>query len=148
MKTLVVDASVAIKWVVQEPCTDAALAIRRCRLLAPDLLVAECANILWKKVRRGNLAVADALLAARLLERAGIELVPMRRMLERATSLSIALIHPAYDCFYLALAEATGCDVVTADDRLAAKVQAHGSGVRVLSLASALDELDPADNCS
>ncbi len=142
MKTLVVDASVAIKWVVQEPGTDAALAIRQCRLLAPDLLVAECANILWKKVRRGDLEAADAVLAGRLLERTGIELVPMRRMLERATRLSIALGHPAYGCFYLALAEASGCDFVTADDRLAAKGQPHSGGVRVLGLATAVQELN------
>ncbi len=142
MKTLVVDASVAIKWVIQEPATDAALAIRQCRLLAPDLLVAECANILWKKVRRGDLEAADAVLAGRLLERTGIELVPMRRMLERATRLSIALGHPAYGCFYLALAEASGCDFVTADDRLAAKGQPHSGGVRVLGLATAVQELN------
>jgi predicted nucleic acid-binding protein len=146
VKTLVVDASVAIKWVVQEPGSDAALAIRRYRLLAPDLLVAECANILWKKVRRGNLAAADALLAAALLERAGIELVPMRRMLERATALSLRLLHPANGCFYLALAETTGCDVVTADDRLAARAQGHESSVRVINLATALDALDPVDD--
>ncbi len=141
MKTLVVDASVAIKWVVQEPGTDAALAIRQCRLLAPDLLVAECANILWKKVRRGDLEAADAVLAGRLLERAGIELVPMRRMLERATSLSMLIDHPAYDCFYLALAEASDCDFVTADNRLMAKAQAHPGGVRVLGLTMAVQEL-------
>ncbi len=146
MKALVVDASVVIKWVVQEPDSDAALAIRRYRLLAPDLLVAECANILWKKVRRGNIATADALLAAQVLERAGIELVPMRRMLARATALSVRLLHPACDCFYLALAETTGCDVVTADDRLAAKARGHESGVRVINLATAVDELDAVDD--
>jgi predicted nucleic acid-binding protein len=48
----VIDASVAIKWLVDEPGTAAALSLRRHRLLAPDLLIAECANVLWKKVRR------------------------------------------------------------------------------------------------
>jgi predicted nucleic acid-binding protein len=50
MKELVIDASVAVKWVVEEPGTQEALLLRQHRLLAPDLLVAECANILWKKV--------------------------------------------------------------------------------------------------
>lgn len=50
---LVIDASVAIKWVVDEPGTTEALALRRkAKLIAPDLLIAECANILWKKARR------------------------------------------------------------------------------------------------
>ena len=48
MSTFVIDASVAIKWVVEEPGTPEALLLRRHRLLAPDLLMAECANILWK----------------------------------------------------------------------------------------------------
>ncbi len=51
MTTLVVDASVVIKWVIEETGTQDALALRRHRLLAPDLLIPECANILWKKVR-------------------------------------------------------------------------------------------------
>ena len=50
MNTLVIDASVAVKWVVEENGTPEVLALRqRARLIAPELLVAECANILWKK---------------------------------------------------------------------------------------------------
>jgi predicted nucleic acid-binding protein len=52
VKAFVIDASVAIKWVVRETGTQEALSLRQHRLVAPDLLVAECANILWKKVRR------------------------------------------------------------------------------------------------
>ena len=48
---LVVDARVAVKWVIQEPGTAEALELRRHQSLAPDLLIAECANVLWKKVR-------------------------------------------------------------------------------------------------
>jgi predicted nucleic acid-binding protein len=138
---LVVDASVAIKWVVQEPGSDAALALRRGRLLAPDLLIPECANILWKKTRLGEHTKAEALVAARLLEHADIELAPMRPLLQRATELSITLGHPAYDCFYLALAEARSCPVVTADERLRKRVQAYGGPARVLGLATAVGDL-------
>ena len=56
MNTLVIDASIAVKWVVEEDGTPEALALRqRARLIAPELLVAECANILWKKVQRREL---------------------------------------------------------------------------------------------
>jgi predicted nucleic acid-binding protein len=134
VKTLVIDASVAIKWVVEELGTAEALALRRYRLSAPDLLVPECANILWKKVRRKELSEAEALLAARLLEQAEVDLAPMRRLLEPAIRLALALDHPAYDCLYLALAQSTGCDFVTADERLCTKVREHGLSVRTLSL--------------
>jgi len=56
VNTLVIDASVAVKWVVEENGTPEVLALRqRARLIAPELLVAECANIFWKKVRRNEL---------------------------------------------------------------------------------------------
>lgn len=117
MSTLVIDASIAVKWVVEEDGTPRALALRRqAKLIAPDLLVAECANILWKKVQRKELSKDQALLAARLLQGAEIELSPMRSLLEAAAGLAIALDHPAYDCIYLALAVANDCRFVTADE--------------------------------
>ena len=57
MDRLVVDASVAIKWVVEEEGSEAAAGLLDgSTLAAPDFLIPECANILWKKVRRGELA--------------------------------------------------------------------------------------------
>ncbi len=73
MKSLVINASVAIKWVVEEPGTDKALELLAFRLSAPDLLIAECANILWKKVVRRELSAEEASLAGRLLERADVD---------------------------------------------------------------------------
>jgi predicted nucleic acid-binding protein len=136
MTDLVVDASVAIKWVIEEPGTREALSLRRHRLFAPDLLVAECANILWKKTRRNELSLQEALLAARLLQRADIELAPMRAFLEPATRLAIGLDHPAYDCAYLALAESLSCDLVTADQRLCTKALPAGYRSKVLALTT------------
>lgn len=128
MSDCVVDASVVIKWVVGETETLQALALRQHRLSAPDLLVAECANILWKKVRRNELTGDEATFAARLLDRADIELVPARGLIEAATNLAIALDHPAYDCLYLSLSERSGCPLVTADTRLLRKVETTPAG--------------------
>ena len=136
MTDLVINASVAIKWVTEENGTREALALRRHRLFAPDLLVAECANVLWKKTRRSELSADEARLAARLLERADVELVPMRPLLEPATALAIALDHPAYDCIYLALAEDLSCDLVTADQRLSTKPVPAGLKSRILALTT------------
>lgn len=141
MTTLVVDASIAVKWVVEESGTAAALALRRKgRLAAPDLLTAECANILWKKARRGELPPDHALFAARLLARADIELHPMRTLLEEATRIAVALDHTAYDCVYLALALGRGWRFVTADERFLRKLRQHAStglAEPALSLAEA-----------
>jgi predicted nucleic acid-binding protein len=134
MTKLVIDANVAIKWVIDEPGTPEALSLRRHRLFAPDLLVAECANVLWKKVGRSELNIEEALLAGRLLQRAEIELMPMRGLLEPATRLAVVLGHPAYDCIYLALAERLSCDLVTADRRLSSMPLPAGCGAKVRRL--------------
>jgi predicted nucleic acid-binding protein len=60
----------------------------------------------------------EALLAARLLERADIEFFPTRHLLQAATGIAIDLEHPAYDCIYLSLAIANNWCFVTADQRL------------------------------
>jgi predicted nucleic acid-binding protein len=144
VRSFLIDASVAIKWVIDEDGTRKALALRSYLLAAPDLLTAECANILWKKVRRGEISDEEASFAANLLGRADIDLLPMRPLLEPATRIAVALDHPAYDCVYLAAAEAVGLPFVTADERLLRKVRQEASGrfaSRALSLAEAADAL-------
>jgi predicted nucleic acid-binding protein len=123
VNALVIDASIAVKWVVEENGTAEALALRqKAKLIAPELLVAECANILWKKVQRNELLKEAALLAARLLQSAEIELLATRPLLEAATRLAIEIDHPAYDCMYLALAVENKCQFITADERFLRKL--------------------------
>ncbi len=122
MNALVIDASIAVKWVVEEEGTPAALALRGRQLTAPDLILVECANLFWKKVRRGEFTKDEAGMAARLLANADMELCPTRPMLDAAMEIALLLDHPAYDCLYLALAELRGLTFVTADLRLFNKV--------------------------
>ncbi len=123
MNILVIDASIAVKWVVEEDGTAEALTLHRlAKLIAPELLAAECANILWKKVQRGELSKEEALLAARLLQAADIEFLPVRSLLEASAQIAIELDHPAYDCIYLALATQRDCQFVTADERFVRKL--------------------------
>ncbi len=103
------------------------LALRSLNLVAPELILAECANILWKKAERAELTREAALLSAKLLERSGIEFVSLHGLSERTVALAIELGHPAYDCAYLALALARQCRVVTADRRLLARVSERSS---------------------
>lgn len=124
MKHFVIDASVAIKWLVEEEGTAEALTVlEKAKLSAPDLLIAECANILWKKVRREELSEEEALIGARILEQADLEILPTRHLLGSATSLAVLLDHPAYDCIYLALALERGWHFTTADERFQRKVR-------------------------
>lgn len=146
MNTLVIDASIAIKWVVEEDGTAEALTLRRrAKLIAPELLAAECANILWKKVQRDELSKDEAFLAARLLQAADIEFLPTRSLLETATRTAIELDHPAYDCLYLALAAERDCRFVTADERFLRKLgEGHRRKFRdrVIGLRQAAGDVD------
>ncbi len=119
----VVDASVAAKWFAPEPDSPAALAFLDCELLAPDLLYPEIANILWKKRRRGEVADEVPDLASRLLGRLKLAITPGASLVTEALELASRLDHPAYDCFYLALARRHGIPLVTADQRFSARCQ-------------------------
>ncbi len=123
MSRYVIDASVAIKWIVEEEGTAEALTVLgNARLSAPDLLIAECANILWKKVRLNELSEDEAMVGAQFLEQAEVELLPTRHLLGSATALAVELDHPAYDCLYLALALERNWQFVTADEHFKHKV--------------------------
>ena len=120
---LVIDASVAVKWVVPEPDSDRAEALLDHALGAPDLLFAECANVLWKKVRRGELSKDEADIAAQTLEQADIAIASTRGHLASAMAIAVELDHPAYAAVYLSVAQAAELRLVTADDRLIRKVR-------------------------
>ncbi len=119
--TPVIDASVAIKWVVAEAGTPAALALRR---QARGLLAVRCANILWKKAQRGEMSAEEARVAAAILARAEITLLPAHPFAGAALDLALRLGHPAHDCACLALAAARGLPFVTADLRLLRRLEA------------------------
>jgi predicted nucleic acid-binding protein len=84
------------------------------------MLQVECANILWKKVRLGELSKDRALKDFVVLLRAPIALTRTGELLDDALRLAIELSHPVYNCLYLALALRHGFPLVTADRRLVA----------------------------
>ena len=127
MTSLIVDASVALKWVVQERDTPKAEALLRRPedIIAPALILAEAANALWKKRRLGQLAI-DPEDALREISNTFSEFVQEELLATRALSLAVMLDHPVYDCFYLALTEARAGTFVTADSKLLARLQQGG----------------------
>jgi predicted nucleic acid-binding protein len=118
--TVVVDASVAVRWLLDTPGSDRAERLIReeDHVVAPDLVMVEIANGLWKAVRFAGLAPETA---AEAMAQAGTgfhELIESLALADRALAIALELQHPAYDCFYLALAEQRNAPLVTADDRL------------------------------
>jgi predicted nucleic acid-binding protein len=87
-------------------------------LIAPDLVIAEITNAAWKFVTFDRMPAESAISAVREVAKAFEELVPMSVLKDRALAIAIELRHPAYDCFYLALAERSSSPLVTADERL------------------------------
>jgi predicted nucleic acid-binding protein len=124
----VVDASVAAKWLAPEAESDVAAALLDDELLAPDLLFAEVANILWKKQLRAEMDAATAGAAVRWLGQAPLLVHDCGSLASAALDLCNRLQHPAYDCFYLALAQREGCAMITADRRFVDRCNQPGSG--------------------
>ena len=124
----VIDASVAIKWVITEEGTEAANRLRWSGTVfhAPDLLVAGRGDILWKKIQRHELTQAEAELAGGVLRLAKIEIHAMGPRLALALQMAVALQHPVYDTTYLALSPGVGRALITADRRLVDKIAAIG----------------------
>jgi predicted nucleic acid-binding protein len=118
--TLVVDASVACKWFVAEDGSDAAEALlaRGDGLIAPDLIVPEVCNVAWLKLRRSEVTEEQATAMVTGLPDLLDEVVPSSQLAARALALARSLDHPAYDCFYLALAELRQTRLITDDRRL------------------------------
>ena len=138
MTLLVVDASVALKWLVEEEGFLEAGTLPERPLAAPDLLAAEVGNVLWKKARRGELSREEAATAARRLATAGVALHPTMPLLAAAVEIGVDLGHPVYDCLYLALARELGTQVVTDDRRLVARLAAASARHDLAALARPL----------
>ena len=134
---LTVDASVVAKWFVTEPQSKEALQLLapRIRRHAPDILLVEYANIIWKKAHRREISDPQPYLEglARLPE--AVTLHRSADFLDRAVRIALDMDHPVYDCLYLACADATTSVLITADHRFAKK--AAGSSVEVWTIGSA-----------
>ena len=118
---IVVDTSVAVKWYVPEPGAEHAVALRLAGndLVAPELLIAELGNVLWKKVRRGELDGAEAAEIADAFVRAcPLRLRPSLPYAALALDLALRFERSVYDTLFLAVAVAEGGSYVTADERL------------------------------
>lgn len=143
-EAVVVDASLAVKWLIQEEDSATAQALllswgrEERRLVGPHLLAAETTNALHRRVARGSLTTQVAAeLIESLLRETGVELHEAPEIHARALELASELGQgAAYDCHYLALAEALDCELWTADERF------HRAASPAFPFVHALSEVD------
>jgi predicted nucleic acid-binding protein len=123
--TLVIDASVAAKWVLPEAGSDLTAALRHNDddLIVPALIVGEVGNAIWKRVMWRELSQDDAVRAVDIAVSLVSRLIPVDDLASRALRIAIELQHPIYDCFYLAPAERERVALVCADGPLVKKAK-------------------------
>lgn len=117
MSRWVIDASIAVKWLLPELHSGYARAIatRDAELLAPELIWAEVGNAVLKRVRSNDLSPIEAADLLRDFRDFSVTTFPLDRLLDGAFSMARDHRASLYDCLYLSLAVALGERLVTAD---------------------------------
>lgn len=122
----VVDTSVGIKIFIHEPLSDEALALFAqlaadppAQLHVPDLFYIECANTLWKYVRRFGYSVTEAEQDLGRLQTLALFSTPTAGLMQSALKIATAHSVSAYDACYVALARQLKIPLITADEKLA-----------------------------
>jgi predicted nucleic acid-binding protein len=135
-RLLVIDSSVAIKLVIPENQSLQAIGLRSgFQLAAPDILFSECANTLWKKVRRSEMSEADASEAMDVLADLDLTMLSCRDLSQDALQIALRIDHPAYGCLYLAAALQLDTVLVTADQKLLHKLTQAGGAWMTLAVS-------------
>lgn len=135
---LVVDASVAVKWLLEEDGSAQARGVlsSRASLLAPELILAETSNVAWKKLRRGEITREHARAIVHLLPRLLDDIAGLAPLSAAALTIARDLDHPVYDTYYLALADREGVDLVSDDQRLLSRLEGTPWSQRLRPLSS------------
>jgi predicted nucleic acid-binding protein len=117
VRFFVVDASVAIKWFLPEPHSDAALRLlaQHHTLHAPDLIFSEFGNVLWKRVRKNKISKNEANATIDGLLTLHLQVQPSQLLIPLALEIACGENRTVYDSLYLAAAMTLQSLLVTAD---------------------------------
>jgi predicted nucleic acid-binding protein len=133
----VIDSCVCVKWLIKEEHSEKAISLLSSdvELVAPDIVLTEAANALWKTVKRGLLTPEQA--DARLTDLPGFfnRLLPTFDLVPEALALGMAIDVPIYDCIYVAASCRTGASLITADSKLMAKLAGTPDHSSVIHIA-------------
>ncbi len=121
------DASVGARWatpqIIQPLATQAHRFLRAyvegtIQVVVPDLFWLEIGNFLWKAAKRGEITALLARRALQAMLNRDFPTVPSRAVLPEALKIAVDFGRTVYDSTYVALAVATGTELITADERL------------------------------
>ncbi|MBI4827436.1 MAG: type II toxin-antitoxin system VapC family toxin [Nitrospinae bacterium] len=140
MSRFVLDASVAVKWLIPEAHSGAAIRLLKEKhtFYAPGLIYGEVGNVLWKRARRGDITFPYAQKALALFMGLALEVQPAAPLTPVALKFALAAACSVYDAFYLILAMERSAPLVTADKKLIESVTAAGAGEYILWLGGAV----------
>lgn len=137
MKKIVIDASVALKWVLndEEHVLEASQTLldwraRRLELTAPNLLCHEYCNALWVAARQSRLTQQDAYTAIEFFGQIDIAYYSAREFWKESLDIAFGYQRTFYDSVYVALAERMGVWFFTGDRRLYNALSPHLPFVR------------------
>ncbi len=124
MTTLVIDASVALKWLVTEEQSDVARTLYASsdRLVAPRLIRSEVANALARKTMQAVLNRHEALNHFSTFAGLLPNLIDVDDLITPALESACVLRHPIYDLIYLETARRLDAQLITADRRFIARL--------------------------
>lgn len=124
MTAYVVDASVAVKWLIYEQSSDQAVAFARSnnRFITPRIIMTEVANALARKSIQGVISSAEAKQQFTKLSYFFDEVVDVDDLIPIALENACRFRHPIYDLIYLEAAGRSSAQLITADLRFGAKL--------------------------
>lgn len=142
--SMVVDASVVVHWLVPGVFTQSATQLldNEERFIAPDLLIAEVGNAVWRFHRQHLLSREEVDTAIGTLAVAPIALQQTSQLIADAFLIATDLDRSVYDSLYLALALATGTPFVTADRKLLSAIVGSPVGEQVVWIEDWPDSLE------
>lgn len=117
---MIIDASVAVPWLVETPFSASARRVEMHVGRAPAFLFIETAHVLLKYHRLTGMPLERVDEGLRQLRAVVTEAIEDETLLFPAIEIAAAHNHKIYDCLYLALALARREPLATADRRLAA----------------------------
>lgn len=121
MTTGVIDTSALIKFVLPEDHSDTARNLIEqhissvLELSAPEYILVEAANVLWKRVSRNDLLIGEAAQAMHELRRVDLVLIPESQLLDDALLLAAEINIAVYDALFCVLAQRQQAPLITAD---------------------------------
>lgn len=134
MKACIVDASVAVKWFLDnkdEQFVNNAKALLdshergEVQFIVPDLFWAEMGNVFWKAARTGRCSRTDAKKGLTVLRAGEWLTIPSHGLLSQAFEIALEFDRTVYDSLYVALASELRCELITADEKLVRVLAAH-----------------------